>query len=165
MRPSAIVSNIDSEPQERVSSPSTGYHIPSPLQHTSFIALVKSRPSQLDQSSSPLAACGSLTERSSLVLDIVGQCELGAGCGTGSAGSCPAGSCHKSLGSNADLEGLFFLLLIISLLCPPMEAPLLNCCPDFRCSLVITHCPRLNPRWINRVSLCSTSSHKGQPLQ
>lgn len=71
------------------------------------------------------------------MLDIMGQCEFGTGYGRGSAGSCPAGSCHKSLGSSADLEGLFFLLLIISLLCPPMEVPLLNCCPDFQ--VLISH--------------------------
>lgn len=42
-----------------------------------------------------------------------------------------------SLGSNADLEGLFFILLIISLLCPPAEVPLFNCCPDFQ--VLISH--------------------------
>lgn len=58
------------------------------------------------------------------------RCELGAGYRRGSAGFSSARSCHESLGSSADLEGLLFLLLIICLLCPPTGVPLLNSCPD-----------------------------------
>lgn len=58
------------------------------------------------------------------------RCELGAGYQRGSASSSSARSCHESLGSSADLEGLFFLLLIICLLCPPTRVPLFNSCPD-----------------------------------
>lgn len=43
----------------------------------------------------------------------------------------------QSLGSNADLEALFFSLPIISLLCPPVEVPLLNCSPDLQ--VLIAH--------------------------
>lgn len=41
-----------------------------------------------------------------------------------------ARSCRESLGRSTDLESLFSLLLIISLLCPPTGVPLLNSCPD-----------------------------------
>lgn len=58
------------------------------------------------------------------------RCELDAGSRRGSASSAFAGSCRESLGSSADLEGLFFLLLIICLLCPPTGVPQLNGCPD-----------------------------------
>lgn len=41
-----------------------------------------------------------------------------------------ARSCRESLGRSTDLESLFSLLLIISLLCPPTGVPPLNSGPD-----------------------------------
>lgn len=58
------------------------------------------------------------------------QSKIGAGYRRDSAGSSLARSCHESLGSSTDLESLFFLLLIICLLCPPTGVLLLNSCPD-----------------------------------
>lgn len=161
MGPSAIVSNTDSEPQERVSSPSTGCHIPSSLQHPSFIGLGKSRPSQVNRSSSPLAACGSLAGRRNLVLDIPGQCEFG------STGEALLAAVLQGAATNhweATLIWRACSSYSSSSLCyvHPQRCLCLIAVLTSRCSLVITLCPRLNPRCTNSVR---TSSHQGQPLQ